>query len=420
MATRPLRVSIFPYIPDLAKDGLESLKQFIARTFKKQTGIEVEVRSDADPYDLNLLKSSYLSSSPTESYDVMELDTIILGELVKSGKVKKIDKVFDAAHLQRLTDPLFSWCLHSAKVKGDLYGVPTLQCASFLVELVSVGHDPKVPLLKDWPSFSELKTTLNRQEKSGHHILIAGDFRGSWGLPMFYLEAYVDEHGKDSIHEGVDAPVNDPQIIQNLKDFTDLGEVDGKNPDTDGTFHEKPELLVHEVIDSQHILMYAYSESVGEPLHAAADKKLAKKVLKIVSPPLESHNFLLTYTDALVVSNFSDQLENAKKFIEFYTSLDIRAAIAFGRDLPPSVKFPRYVLPARTDFFTETGAINDQCYREFHAALKKHSIPAPNHDVYERKDELQKSLEKMLGMKQKAQAQLIKPWEACFVDHECN
>ncbi len=408
MAVQPLRVSIFPYIPDLANDELDSLKQFIAREFVKQTGIEIDVKSNADPYDLDLLKSSYLSSSP-ESYDVMEIDTILLGELVKSEKVKKLDTVFDAAHLQQLTDPLFSWCVHSAKVKGNFYGVPTLQCANFFVELVSVGHDPKVPLLKDWPSFSELKMTLDRQEKSGHHILMAGDFRGSWGLPMFYLESYVDKHGKDSTYEGIDAPVDDPQIIENLKDFTDLGNIDGKNPDTDGTFHKKPDLLMSEVVDSEHILMYSYSESVGEALHAAsiADKKLAKKVLKIVSPPLESHNFLLTYTDALVINNFSSQTENAKKFIEFYTSLDIRAAIAFGRDLPPSVKFPRYVLPARTDFFTETGAINDQCYQEFYAALKKHSIPAPNHDVYEKKEELQKSLEKLLGMRQKAQAQLL-------------
>ena len=42
------------------------------------------------------------------------------------------------------------------------------------------------------------------------------------GLPMFYLDAYVDKHGKGSIYEGIDAPVDDDIIVEHLKEFTDL------------------------------------------------------------------------------------------------------------------------------------------------------------------------------------------------------
>lgn len=398
---RPLRVSIYPYIPDLAGDNLLGLRKYISQSFEHATGIKVEVESSADPYDLDSLKSKYLSTDSTDSYDIMELDTILLGELVKSGKVKEIRSMKD---LNIDFEPFFDWCKTSATVRGNLYGVPTLQCASFLMELVSLGHSPTRPLLLgEWQSFSELKKALDRQENSGHRILVAGDFRGSWGLPMFYLDAYVDKHGKGSVYEGVDAPVDaNDEIVEHLKEFTDFGTLaNGENPDISGEFHEHHSALIKEVVDSQHILMYSYSEGLGETLHQASLKRKQKKVLEIISTPLDAHNFLITYTDALVVNSSSDpnRAGDIAKFIEFYTSLDFRTAYAFGRDLPMSVHYPRYVLPARRDFFKDTFAANDDYYKFFFKVLKQHSIPAPNHDIYQKRIQLQKTLQRLLGIK---------------------
>ena len=87
MASQPLRVAIFPYIPDLAGDKLAGLKRFIADEFKKVSGESIEVETDADPYDLNKLKSTYLTDD-RDAYDVMEVDTVLLGELVKTGSGK--------------------------------------------------------------------------------------------------------------------------------------------------------------------------------------------------------------------------------------------------------------------------------------------------------------------------------------------
>ena len=164
---RPLRISIYPYIPDLAEDKLDGLKEYIASTFETSTGIKSEVKSDINPYDLDSLKSKYLSSS-TESYDIVELDTILLGELAKGGHAKKLDNMFDIDHLDRLKKSLFSWCIHSATVGGSMYGVPTLQCANFLSEIVTDGHTPKQSLLKDCQSFKELKQAIDSQEKGSH------------------------------------------------------------------------------------------------------------------------------------------------------------------------------------------------------------------------------------------------------------
>lgn len=409
MCSQPLRVSIFPYIPDLANDKLVGLKRFIVDEYRRESGEVVEVYTEADPYDLKKLTSTYLTDGK-DAYDVMEVDTILLGELVKTGRLQALEDHF------KVTEDVFtSSAVHSVNYSphfdSHLYGVPTLQCASFLMELTDEDHRPKTPLLKDWSSLDQLKMALDRAEvESGHRILLAGDFRGSWGLPMFYLDAYVDKHGKHSVYEGVDAPVDDPELIEELKEFTDFGELpSGKNPDTDGEFHKHHDQLIKEAVDSKHILMYAYSENLGEALQRAAENKKFKRTLRIVSPPLGESNNLLTYTDAVVVnkSKFADpqRAERITKFVEFYTSLAFRTSLAFGRDLPPSVLYPRYVLPARKDFFTHTGAASDDYYKQYHDALH-HSTPAPNHDIYFKRMTLQKELKKALGMAPKAHSQL--------------
>ena len=396
-----LRVSIFPYIPDLAGDNLIGLTRLIADEFEKEHGVSVHVEATADPYDLNKLKDVYLADGE-DAYDVMEVDTVLLGELVKSGYLQPLEDHFT------VTEDIFaSSAVRSVNFLWNqtehLYGVPTLQCANFLMELAGENYSPKRPVLEEWKRFDQLTKALDRAERrSGHRILLAGDFRGSWGLPMFYLDAYVDKHGNESVYDGIEGKVDDPKLIEGMKKFIDYGELpNGKNPGIDGEFHEHPDRLIKEVIDSQHILMYAYSEKLGEALQKAAESKEHKHALRIISPPLDKSNNLLTYTDAAVVNKFkfADPQRAAliEKFVEFYTSLPIRTSLAFGRDLPPSVLYPRYVLPARTAFFTETGAAEDEYYQQFHAALE-HSTPAPNHEIYGKRKALQAQLKEALGI----------------------
>lgn len=405
-----LRVAIFPYIPDLARDKLEGLRQYIVSEFRKEHGETIQVDSSINPYNLKQMTSTHLGTGK-EAYDVMEVDTILLGELVKSKKLQPLNDYFKVTK-----DEYALSAVHSVHVNQDcdhvpsnvLYGVPTLQCANFLMELCDTDHPPKVPLLKDWTSFEQLKRALDTAEDSRHKIFLAGDFRGSWGLPMFYLDAYVDNHGLNSVYEGIDAPIDDKKLIEDLKHFTLYGvRPGGKNPDTDGTFHAHPDQMIEEVTDSEHILMYSYSENLGEVLQHSTEKEKSKEALSIVSPALGESNFLLTYTDAVIVnkSAFAEKADLIKKFITFYTSLRFRTNFAFGQDMPPSVKYPRYVLPARKDFFTLTKVADDPYYPKFHEALK-HSVAAPNHGIYYKRELLQAELQKALGMTQNQHSQM--------------
>ena len=407
----PLRVAIFPYIPDLAGDKLAGLKQFIVDGFKKVSGELIEVETDANPYDLNKLNSTYLTND-RDAYDVMEVDTILLGELVKTGRLQNLEDHFTVT--EDVFIPSAVQSLHySPDLKNHLYGVPTLICASFLMELADVDHALQKPLLKDWTSFDQLKEALDQVDGSGHRLLLAGDFqpRGSSGLSMFYLGGYNDEYGTGGgfVCEGIGAPIDDPEFIKQLKELRQPP--GGINTDTDGNVHNKYDLLIREVTDSKHILMYAYSENMGEVLQRAAEKKKCKHTVRIVSPPLDNSNKLLTYTDAVVVNKFkfADQGRAALiiKFVEFYTSLAFRTSFAFGQDLPGSVVYPRYVLPARKDFYTETDAMQDRYYQQFHDA-QHHSVPAPNHDMYLKGKALEKQLKKALEMSQTECTPLLK------------
>ena len=321
MASQPIRVAIYPHIPDLAGDKLEGLKQFITDEFKKVSGQSIEVKTDVDPYDdLEKFKSIYLTDGP-DAYDIIEVDTESLEKLVKTGRLQALED-----HFTVTKDVFTPYSVHSVSVCTDtdehLYGVPTLVCAKFVMELADVDHPPQKPL-KDWASFDQLKESLVQAEGSGHSLLLKRDF-------------------------------DPPGITGNST-----------------------------VAESKLILMYTYSEHMGEVLQRAAEKNKHKKTRRIVFLPVDDSNKLLTYTDALVVnkSKFADQDRAAviTKFVEFYASLEFRTSFAFGRDLPSSVVYPRYVLPARKDFYTKT-AVQDNYYQQFYHALQ-HSVPAPNADL---------------------------------------
>ena len=110
---------------------------------------------------------------------------------------------------------------------------------------------------------------------------LAGDFNGSWGLPMFYMDSYVDEHGPKSVDTCFGEPLDD-EVIADMKHFTEYGKLpNGTNPSTDGTYHNDDKKLISDIAGSDHILMYTYSEILGV-VRQRKDK--SKQVLGIVSP----------------------------------------------------------------------------------------------------------------------------------------
>ena len=89
-APATLRVALFPYIPDSGGDKYSSLLRSIKAGFEKQyPTIELVLRpldQSDDFYDFDTL-SRWLTSKDQEAYDLVEVDTVILGDLVTAGLI---------------------------------------------------------------------------------------------------------------------------------------------------------------------------------------------------------------------------------------------------------------------------------------------------------------------------------------------
>jgi thiamine pyridinylase len=88
-ATTILKVAPYPYLPDSVGDQFKSLLEFIKTQFDTvHPDVSLELRpmnSNDDFYDLSTL-SQWLASNGS-GYDVVEIDTILLGDLVNAGLV---------------------------------------------------------------------------------------------------------------------------------------------------------------------------------------------------------------------------------------------------------------------------------------------------------------------------------------------
>ena len=151
---------------------------------------------------------------------------------------------------------------------------------------------------------------------------------------------------------------------------------------------------VKDIADSDHIMMYGYSEWLSQVM---ADKMAKEKHIHascIISPPLGEENNLLTFTDALVVNNsrFAEQKKcpAITKFIKFYTSLTFRNKYAEGQDLKKPHP-PRYVIISRKDFYTQGFGAENKKYRELHEALR-FAVACPNHGIVGRHKEMYEML----------------------------
>ena len=400
-----LKVGIYPWIPDLDKDGLKGLKEFVKHEFEAEhPHISLTVSTDWDPYNVNDVANKYLSpsSSPSgSSFDVLEIDTILLGEVADHGTLQHLN-------LEKYISPgkFFGAGLDAVTYNGHCCAVPTLHCANFLIELISGDAEVQEEILCSLETgnhnLGDLKEVVKKYHKlfSGVSPLV-GDFRGKWTLPCFYLDAFIDKHGADSVQEGVDAPIDEPDVLDNMKWFMKLDEgTDGTNKGTSDEYDGATERDT-DIAKSDHIMMYGYSEWLSQVM---SDKMCKKKKIHascVISPPLGTENHLLTFTDALIVSKSSYSSDDKRaraidEFISFYTSLSFRNKYAAGADLKEPHP-PRYVMIARKDFYTDGFGATQKNYQKLRDAMD-YSVAAPNHGLAGRHEEMNRILGEKLGL----------------------
>ena len=361
MEKTELRVLIYPFIPDLNNDGLKSLRDFIKKEFEDgHPDITLHVDGDPsvhDPYSTDNLKT-YLG---TTGYDVVEVDTILLGEMVKLNLVEPHIPLDDSSFLRFAVD--------AVRYKGLVYGIPTLVCANFLAAMTSEnGKDDAVNLI--------------------------GSFRGSWTLPGHYLNAYINIYGASSMDDGVlSNPPEHSDVLNSILHFSDTCvREDGSNPCTNKTYKDNTNAQINDVIKSKSSNFLAYSEVIGQSLFT--DPSL--KVTSVKVPPFGDAGYLPMYTDALVANrNTYKAKKNAiQTFMAFYTSEDFRYKYAFCGDM--EIQCIRYVLPACSAFYKNTLVQRNSFYTQLYDVMMTSGTAGPNHEIYYKKDCLDGSISTQL------------------------
>ena len=350
--TRTFSAALFPYIPDSGGDGYAALTARLEELFEKRhPGVDLRLSMDAsvDFYDQGTLEG--LLGSGTGAFDMVEVDTLLLGDLVRDGLIRALP--FDVSAFGAL-----DLALQASTVDSVPYGVPTYLCGNFIyswdgdVRLVGSGEE-----LIEW---------LHKKTAPDSTALV-GNFKGSWTLPGFYVDDWADTHSNEpaEVATAFELPL-DADTMRTFSPVVDLCGVDG-GPCLDGTYKDNTQAESLFADKKAHAFV-GYSERLFYILQARAKPGEPKPF--VISAPLGGDSRPLFFVDALVLNPSCDGTcaEDAEAFSRFMSSLEVRNLIAFSLDVEART-YPRYLLQALASFYYSSPAREDVVYRQLRLFL---------------------------------------------------
>ncbi|WP_394824749.1 hypothetical protein [Pendulispora albinea] len=358
---RQLKVALFPYLPaDVdGKAGLARLRDMLEAKFEEQNPrIDLKL-ADFDPdapefYD----KAGLAGWLRNGTYDVIEIDTLMLGEV--------------ASELAEWSSPArFDW--HPAgreaiTYRGRTYGVPHLLCGHFVYT-----RDPNVVKARNVMDFADrLKAMPKPAAKLGAR------FRGSFNLPSFFLDAYEDGHPGASLDGLIARPeFPDQQLVNGLGALVRTCAVGGTNPCLDDSYPDATVAMDDFAIERTGAYI-GYSES----LHRILMKRKDTAPIYVASAPMGAGSYPLLFTDALVRRKACNGAcaRDAQTFADFLDAPATMELLMMGDDLESGVA--RYLLPATKSAFKAPRVAANATYRELERAIRV-GEPLPNHDFYD-------------------------------------
>ncbi|TSC19849.1 hypothetical protein [Corallococcus sp. Z5C101001] len=343
---RPLRVVLFPYIPDSAGDGFASLKQRLEQGFEQHhpdVDLEVVMNEKDDLYDLadgGTLEQ--LFGSGPKAAQVVEVDTLLLGELVEKGWVQAVPReprdVIPAAR-------------QAVSIQGRTYGTPTYLCTN-----VVYARDPAIHTATDGRSLVRILSGIDAAKRP-----LATNYSGSWTLPAAYMDAWADTHPTGGLEPALALPL-DPEatevfagVVKSCKGS------DGANPCLDKTYADNT--LAEEAFAlGQANGFMGYTERLFPILKAQP----AAALPQVISVPLGGGTHPVMFVDALTVSArcVEDCSSDALALSEYMSRPEVRTLIAFSQDAPPG-SLPRYLLQASQAFYQRQPARSDPMYQQY-------------------------------------------------------
>jgi thiamine pyridinylase len=342
-APTPFRAVLFPYIPDSVGDNFQSLIQDLESGFEAQNpsiDLQVIIDPNMDLYDFapGGTLDTLLGSGPAAA-QVVEVDTLLMGTLTANHWVQPI----------QMTNPgVFATAWQAATIAGVVYGAPTYLCSNVVYSFQSVAGSTNATNL-----ISRLTAI-----KPGITPLV-GNYKGSWTLPSFYVDAWADTNGTAGMATSYNLPL-DQKTMSFFPTIVNSCVKSAKNPCLDGSYADtEAETLFANGLSNGFIgyterLFYIRSANPSAPLPS------------VITDPIGGGTHPSMFVDALVFNpNCTDAcLTTAQAFASYMSTVSVRNLIAFSLDGPAGT-IPRYLLQANQSFYAAAPASRDPMYQAY-------------------------------------------------------
>ena len=308
-----LKIGLYNKIPDINNDNLTSYSEFISAEWRKHhPNIELQLSVKPDQYDPYGDLEKYLGYGEM-SFDLIETDMANYKEL--KGKVLEIRKEVDIK-----PDEFFKATIDAVKDNEKYLGYPTLACGNFIIE---TQNDTEQDVELEKYKYGDFLASITLAKfMSKHKRLIGGtiDDSDGWYLPFIYLDGVIDIKGPGSLRKEIKNVMDnnpDQTMVQRLKTFFVFFK------DSLGEFDKNDKIIQH-VADRKNGYFFGFSETLSEIIKVAGDKRI--RATKAIVPPFGEDNFMLVFTDALVINKirfmFASQAKKKalKDFAKFFTS----------------------------------------------------------------------------------------------------
>ena len=352
-----LKVSLFPYLPDVARDKFKSMMQRIEQEFEHSNpDVDLVLRAMDDasnPYDLKAIQSRFTATDPNAS-DVIEIDTVMLGEVVKAGLIQPFPATEESSDW-------LSAARAASHFNGTLYGLPHWLCGHFII-----SRDPAVLTVH---SASDLTKFLG--PNLGNVEPLSGNLLGSWNLPCLYLDAWADAHGPGGLGSAI-SPTLDKSVTASLAAVASEETMDGANPGLNGKYDAAPDLAAINFAQGKAKALIGYSERLNVVLKNRTDAT----PLHITSACLGEGNHPLAFTDVLVIRKDASPalVGAAARFAKYLTAVPTYTWMHNSEDAPVGQRTPRYLSPATRSAYRNSPMKNDPLVQEIYAVMKRADI----------------------------------------------
>jgi hypothetical protein len=353
---RVLNALLYASIPTDPQVGFVPLVRWLALSYQAahpDVLLNLVLDPSIDVYNFDNLKDMVFSPN---GFDVAEIDTVFLKWLKEEGLIAP-------AHITG-DEP---WPVGRAAVTidGQVYGVPSWLCSDFLF---SVGNG-----FGSIKTFADLQALLAKTPQ-GRRGLVA-DLDGSWTVPAFYIQAFVQSHADATVAAAAAAPM-DAAVIARLARFGDSCALSNGDPCIGGTLHGARDGAVeHDFVSEQATTDLGFSErSFFLAYYQAAPAPLSLTAMPWGDQPDAPR---LVYSDAFVTNHATcakDPCESdAAGFAAFMTSAATKKYIAMAGDLPAGGP-PRHLIVATKAFYDDDDVKGDAIYAQLVSGFLKRNI----------------------------------------------